>query len=106
MIIKLTLRKHWLRILFTGILFFIVITCAQLAINLSNSYFSLSSRADKYNASQTEICVDLFYDLSDNVTDFSQQTSDFLDAYPGIDYYTAHVTLRRYASIYEEYVDN
>lgn len=106
MIIKLTLRKHWLRILFTSILFLVVITCTQLAINLSNSYLSIASRARKYNASHTEISVDLFYDQSFNITDFSEETKAFLDAFPDIEYYTAQVTLKRHFIRYEEYVDN
>jgi len=106
MIIKLTLRKHRLRIIFTSILFLFIITCVQLAINLSNSYLTIASRAKKYNASHTEISVDLFYNLQNKITDFSQETKAFLDTYPDIEYYTTQLTTKKHFIRYEEYVDN
>mgnify|MGYP001446489147 CR=1 FL=1 len=102
----LLLRKNIRKILVSGILFFLVAVGFQIAFNLTNSDLTLTSRMKKYNASQTEIVLDKYYDWSMQLTDFSVETESFLDAYPGINYYTARLTSKRHTVRYEEYVDN
>ena len=103
---SLLLRKNIWKILISGILFFLVAAGFQIAFNLTNSDLTLTSRMKKYNASQTEIVLDKYYDLDMHISDFSMETETFVATYPGISYYTARLTSKRHVVRYEEYVDN